>query len=115
MNTDRFKFRMWDNEFQIMQYDCWMDLSNGELRAFNGMPLMQCTGLRDKNGKLIYEDDICSYNFGMRTESEPDAGCERVIWDEKAGAWFFGDELLYDFEGLITIVGNIHEDLELKP
>lgn len=52
--NDRFRFRIWDEETQTMQYNtfCWEE-SN----------MMQCTGLKDKNGILIYEGDLIEYQL----------------------------------------------------
>ena len=68
--TDRFKFRVWDKEFN--QY--WTDEAIKENAAWLLFPdndnienieIEQCTGLKDKNGKLIYESDILSDYDGV--------------------------------------------------
>ena len=51
---DRFKFRFWKNDKKMI-YD---DLPHLELYEPANYKWMQCTGLKDKNGKLIYEADI---------------------------------------------------------
>ena len=65
--------------------------------------LEQFTGLKDKNGKEIYEGDIVKLWDG-----EP----ELVVWDNLIGAYEPLSWEIFDTDEC-EVIGNIHENLEL--
>lgn len=59
-NLDRFKFRVWDGK--VIQYNTYQfEFEKGEI-------MMQYTGLKDKNGKLICEGDVLKDDNERRRE-----------------------------------------------
>lgn len=117
------KFRAWDNNKKIMYYDenssfifssnkieCNFD--NGWLTKNTGI-FMQFTGLKDRNGKEIYEGDILSnkdtYGYMVVNWSPTSAG---FCLDKKG--WIFSHYFkeAVDAEEC-EVIGNIHENPEL--
>ena len=125
---DRFKFRVWYNpqptydDYPKMLYDAentydfmrTPDLipadSFGELLEDKDFIVMQCTGLKDKNGKLIYEDDIVKFKTELFGKPK------QIIWDECHYILKDTFIILCDMEikqfGL-EVIGNIYENKEL--
>lgn len=125
--NDRFRFRIpiygADEKFKKFVY--W--------NAENGFPAItcrkgdvfkqpeQCTGLKDKHGRLIYEGDIVRIFYdhfnGTFTEKEV---VGPVKWE--CGTWIVNNSLLnhspeYDETHLesasVEVIGNIHENPEI--
>ena len=105
--NDRFKFRIWwkkENRFRVDTHI----IPIGHLTDFansDEFVVEQCTGLKDKNGNLIYENDQF-YDSNKRL-------CT-VSWFNGAFHNGFGN-LLGNFRtDEIEIIGNVHELAEQK-
>ena len=87
-------------------------LANGIVITLNCDNLLQCTGLKDKNGTLIYEEDIVDVlpedEYGVIEWDNITARYAIRIISEKGCADFdnyYGAEL--------EVIGNIYENPEL--
>jgi len=113
------KFRAWDKKKKEML--AWKKVSVmtvGRLGA-SGTPweFMQYTGLQDKQGKEIYEGDLC--HFLRKDYTSFDNDLERkfaVIWDDRQGHWGAVDSQIplarFEQENL-EVIGNIYENKDL--
>ena len=126
------KFRVWDKELKHMHvcgtsihdsmiflgHNCqcvYYNLQNGDGSSEKGnYILMQCTGLKDKNGKEIYEGDI--------VELKAENGCcnmlGKIIYDDYDLAFELIDEegnqeALWYTEQELEVIGNIYDNPEL--
>lgn len=141
MKNNRFRFRAWDEDNKRMLYnienaydgdgvedeegteveDCYVDCfssffpyNDDENEEF---VVEQCTGLKDKNGRLIYENDVVKITGDVMTIPLKYMDCLfKVIW---ANIGFFF-EPLNEKDGLgfcecweYEVVGNLHENPEL--
>ena len=118
------KFRAWSKEEGMINV-ARLDIADGSLykrlitgKAYdywNDVILMQYTGLKDKNGKEIYEGDIVKNNFAETIGSVMFADCG--YWIKTIDKDIFGDTIycdLGDYDGeVLEVIGNIYQNTEL--
>jgi uncharacterized phage protein (TIGR01671 family) len=113
------KFRAWDSiqkNWTKSPYPIAAQFSETEVGFDDDQGkyiLMQYTGLKDKNGKEIYEGDIVCYvdnivveNIGGYYRTEP----EGIFVEVKIPDIYLFDESLYEE---LEIIGNIYENPDL--
>lgn len=76
--------------------------------------ICQCTGLKDKNGNLIWENDIVNC---LAEEC-----CGYIGWNEDEAGFYFNvlledgtyeEEHIYDYVDCMDVIGNIFDNPEL--
>ena len=113
----KIKFRAWDKQNKSMEEvellgDAVLRIKHAEWEDREDFEVMQYTGLKDKNGKEIYEGDILNYDNGIGVMGT-------VIWYgdgfamKVLGAGMASNKTLYNSLEDIEVIGNIHENLEL--
>ena len=136
--NDRFKFRIFDKihnrflctdkqkriifdyenkEINVLENEensCWLHI------PFDECEILQCTGLKDKNGTLIYEGDIVRYTEYEIDDIEPEWEYTEIVWGENHDYPAFDLKTHnFDCNGLseifncgytIEVLGNIYEN-----
>ncbi|MGH0422145.1 YopX family protein [Bacillus cytotoxicus] len=129
------KFRTWDKKYHMLEYDDSPDLLIGmdgkvyqkeeryyagttyvEYEVANHYEIMQYTGLKDKNGKEIYEGDILriTSNFELRKD------VQNQVVEYREGYFHTFEWTLFellrnrkDKKQTFEVIGNIYENPEL--
>lgn len=138
----RWNMRIWDDDKKewLCQSDkdaityYGFDITGGETTEFQGLPKWhpdrhliweQSTGLKDKNGKEIYEGDIVSKDslsgeYGALFVVKYGGSCDIDISGHHYCPFirgFYLDEMCeydkVDEDGYMEVIGNVHEDKEL--
>lgn len=129
--NDRFKFRCWDKENKCLHYPTRysnFNIVNGTVVKIESYPIansaylgkriawefddaiiMQCTGLKDKTSKLIYEGDIVNGSCGVYWG--------KMIVEYNVVGFVLNKNGKYlnflERDNYIEVIGNIYENPEL--
>lgn len=128
MNRDRFRFRVWSEKVKGYYFDMRLtvdgDLVPSKWLEPNSIPdlgrivIEQCTGLADKNGKLIYEGDVVkTKDFGKDIDNRINVnGYDTfVVKFHECGFYIENNSRRFPMScrPKLEIIGNIHQ-VELK-
>ncbi len=109
----KIKFRAWDKKNK--KFVNGKDVSEDRIptkstkqgfKLMTSFVLMQYTGLKDKNGKEIYEGDIVNYHK---------SDIEGNVVTFKYGMFYLINDSLHHYfcSGNLEVIGNIYENKEL--
>ena len=112
------KFRVWNKTMHHYRHFVLQKGVSVNIRA--DLEIEQYTGLKDKNGKEIYEGDIIQEEIDFNSKMTDGTFRYRVYWDEEELCWcleHIGNESihheLWQFDESTEVIGNIHENQEL--
>ena len=103
------KFRLFDKDRNVVQIYTLNELISKTFRRGKFEYRGEFTGLKDKNGKEIYEGDILSVNFDFKAPVTFSNGCFQIISNENKGLY----PLIKERANRLKITGNIYENPEL--
>lgn len=95
--------------------------ADGSLQGFevDTSTICQCTGLKDNNGNLIWENDIVAYWDSYSTESGlAEADCiGKVVWDDETISFQVTNRLSAESYEVLgdecSVIGNVFDNPEL--
>jgi hypothetical protein len=130
------KFRAWDKRFSEFVEDFFVsedgkiykntkDTSYGfaiSRETSDKVILMQSTGLKDKNGKEIFEGDVVTFEDEIRCGDDLDIFLNIGVVEYGQGMFYISnrqsvcaDDLLDGEMWDVEVIGNIYENPELLP
>ena len=97
-----------------IQYSTGTCITTDNAPRVDSSTICRCTGSKDKNGKLIWENDIANC-----FEAEC---CGKISWNESEAGFYFDvlledgtyeEEHIYDYADCMDVIGNIFDNPEL--
>lgn len=103
MNRE-IKFRAWNSKKNKMEIDVYKEYDD----------LMQYTGLKDNNGKEIYEGDIVKITYGLSKAIIGFSKGAFIMYNGNSNIYLLYDNFIENgIMGNWEVVGNIYEKPEL--
>ena len=114
---DRFKFRgksidtgSWYVGYYEFTNNCHFINNYPDSEEVDQKTIGQCTGLKDKNGVLIFEWDTLLWEWGEGLFNEV-----TIYWSKETNGWMWSDPFgnnmgLGELNQYIEITGNIHDE-----
>lgn len=121
------KFRAWSDSGKLLKDVAPHDNREAVIKtafcawsSFYADSIEQYTGLKDKNGKEIYEGDIVEEDIDFNSKMTDGTFRYKVYWNEDELCWSLdpiGPESihndLWELNSSRRVIGNIHENKEL--
>lgn len=101
-------------------FEISVNTGDGDRYDIDPDTICQYTGLKDKNGKKIFEGDIVSYDTG--NSKRTNGNIHEVVFETRGGSAYFGIKLdeheTWQFcmevpTKLMEVIGNIYDNPEL--
>lgn len=107
------KFRAWDitnkQMFQVHSLGSKWSSEESLMYGDGRFPIMQYTGLHDKNGKEIWEGDIV-HTFSRVGRGFRDRGVDKVHYSDITARWYPLDIVVTE---MCEVIGDIYSNPEL--
>jgi len=119
------KFRVWNKDYKVMGYDPIIKdgkyfeiIGNDIWGTSDDYILMQYTGIKDANGKEIYEGDIVKETKVYDYSDDIDVNIYQIIWNENITGFTAegknGSNTIHQNNmGVCEVIGNIYENSNL--